>query len=596
MRRSSVTLLTTLATTAASLAAITVAASPAQAYVYSVNTSTPGHVTGTVGQVNQPWARISVRDEASGLAVSSMFETDSLQQVSFDVEAWGFSSAYLDLSECTDSTPASCGPDSGAVPLQVTDGAAPAVTWPDDLTVGPADTFMVTATTNTGGALRGRWSEWSGSDVPLTIGEPAEIAATDGQQTITIVRCNETVDVCRPTAEVRQATFRRQLTGGLEVGSPAWGPGRVAPQSLAFRIALTDEDQIPGPFDLEVEVRRYGAGIVRTQSFTGVGPDDDFEVDLNDLPTHDYELVARLTWESAEFGTVPGVVVGYVTLDADPPLIQALTKSASTLYPYRDNYLDTVVFTAYNNSGSDVEDATFTVSNAAGVPVLEKKLLNARLMWSHEFTWNGRNGAGILVPGGTYTVKVTLTDPFGHAASTSTTVAVVRKHLANRTWTRTQTAGASYADWKYIGGCSTLRRPSLRGWSGSFGLYSNNRCTKGFNASIAETHHAMYVAKPAGLRRYLDARVSVYGGASTRKPRSTMFLAYYKTSDAWRSSSTMGSALGLHHGPTVGATTAIHDRGTDSPWVYWAAATSEGRRYDVKSFTVRIRYEALVAD
>ncbi|HSX66215.1 hypothetical protein [Nocardioides sp.] len=280
------------------------------------------------------------------------------------------------------------------------------------------------------------------------------------------------------------------------------------------------------------------------------------------------------------------------------PKIASFTRSSSTIYPAKDGYRDTVRFRTRPAVFDDADEVTLQIEDGEVDGIVRTlEPVSASATDGYLFEWDGKHDDGNTLWAGPFRAVVTLRDSVARAPeeTAALSVDVVRKHLATRTWTKTVTPRASFVQ-QFVGRCSTIRRPSLRGWTGSFGLYSNTKCRSGWNPSWTESQHALVVAKPSNLHRYLDVRVSEYGGAATSRPRSSLGVMYASTAGEWGGRTVHGPTLGIHHGATAPASTFLHDRSTTQPFVFWNAYTYEGRRYDVKSFTVRVRYEALVND
>lgn len=594
---------TLLSALGVALGGLAITASPASAYTGSIgplDTSTPGHVRGTV-TTDAPYVVVRVLNLDYGQVLNTTQGAAAEGTFDFDLETWGLDGARLEVETCTGEG-VGCAGLTEERTFEASD-VVPEVEWPADPFSG--EDFTIAVTDSGGGYLWAQTATGDGVVVPGD-GTPTVLPApVDGTQNVYLNRCANGIFACNGLTQ-REVTIDRPISADAFLPDP-WS---TSP-------AVVDVDTTPR---LDAAVRVRGTGVnpeaslglaihrtVRNASGVQVAggtpmlydlPLSDrtipFQIGLDHLKSGTYTLHIETVWGAEPTQRVTEEFPLEVTNPA--PVISSLTRSPSAVYPAADGYLDSTVLTLTPATWIDADSARFEIINGAGTVVRHLTPTTDNSWDGYKATWNGRTSTGAIVPAGTYTVKGFLTDRSGTRSEKTTTVMVVRKHLATRTWTRTQTAAASYADWKYIGSCSTLRRPSLRGWSGSFGLYSNTRCTKGFNPSIAETHHGMYVAKPSNLRRYLDVRVSEYGGAAKSRPTSRQNLAYLSTGHEWRAATTLTAGLGTHHGLTRPASGFIHDRSTASPWVYWAASVAEGRRYDVKSFTVRVRYEALVDD
>ncbi|HSX66216.1 FlgD immunoglobulin-like domain containing protein [Nocardioides sp.] len=600
MTRRVTTLLTTLGVT---LGGLVVTAAPASAAytgtIGPLDTSTPGHVRGTV-TTDAPYVVVRVMAE-DYWQIAASTQGAAAGTFDFDLETWGLDSGRVRVETCT-SEGVGCAGLTEEQPFEASD-VVPEVVWPADPFTG--EDFTIAITDSGGGYLWAQTATGDGVVVPGD-GTPTVLPApVDGTQNVYLNRCANGISACNGLTQ-REVTIDRPISADAFLPDPwSTSPAVVnvdATPSVTAAVELRGTGVNPeASLGLAIHptvLNASGAAVAGGTSKLYDLPLSDrtitFEVGLDHLKSGAYTLRIETAWGAEPTQRVTEEFHLEVTNPA--PVINALTRSPSAVYPAADGYLDSTVLTLTPATWAEADSARFEIINGAGTVVRDLNPTTDNSWDGYKARWNGTSNSGTKVPSGTYTVKGYLTDRSGTTSEKATTVTVVRKHLANRTWTRTQTAAASYADWKYIGSCSTLRRPSLRGWSGSFGLYSNTRCTKGFNAGIAETHHGMYVAKPSNLRRYLDVRVSEYGGAAKSRPTSRQGLAYLSTSNEWRAATTLTSGLGTHHGLTRAASGFIHDRGTASPWVYWSAAVVDGRRYDVKSFTVRVRYEALVSD
>lgn len=295
-----------------------------------------------------------------------------------------------------------------------------------------------------------------------------------------------------------------------------------------------------------------------------------FDVDLTGLTAGNWFFRASLTNES-DSGTsdkAPGAftvagVAQHVTL----------TKASGTFYPYPDKYLDTVAVKTNVNAGYFSE---MIVRNGSSVIVATPT----------PTTWNGRNLQGDIAPAGTYSLELVAqkgTDYESHYDAG--TVTVSHKRLVTKTFKRT-IAAARTLEKAYVAKCSTLVR-GVRGWTGSLGLYTNTKCKGDFRRSLVETIHAIRV--PAAVR-YGDLRISTYGGNAKSKPGSYLFFDMLTNKGEWGSRDTrLGYNVGLHAGPLKrGANYVWGDR-----YVVWDVYTWGPAKYDVKSFTVTLKYSVL---
>lgn len=311
-----------------------------------------------------------------------------------------------------------------------------------------------------------------------------------------------------------------------------------------------------------------------------------------DLETDGTQTVTVLRCNDAGYTVCHALDSRTVTVDRTAPAIAAYTKSGTSIYPTVDGYQDGLRFRVRPAAWDATDVATFEVRDDSGAVVRTLTPTLASATEGYLTSWNGRGEEGAVLAAGTYTVAGILTDAAGNAVEQTAAVELVLKHLVAKTFIKSVTPSTSYAQ-QFVGRCSFVSRPSKRAWAGSFGLYSNAKCSDGLDASVAETQHGMFVPKAA---RYGNFKVAVYGGAATAKPSSTLNLVYLGKTGTWAYNSLLSSGLGNHQGPTRDGNWAVHDQSSDQPFVYWGNYTSKSRRYDVKHYTVTLDYQVLVAD
>lgn len=605
MRRFLVPALTALTLAGSGLA---LAAAPASAaYATSLgplSTATTGHVTGTV-TTDAPYVRVSVRDDAWG------FETDSHTvaahaggDVAFDLETWGVGNGTVIVEACQAAETA-C--DAWVTSDFVASDAAPTLAWPEDVTIGGTQEYAVTVTdANGGGILRAVWEHDYWQDLQtLSADAPTPLALQgNGQGAVRVFRCHEVgINVCRDTGVTREITVRRSI--GSSVSLPQTEGGWAISPAAGTELDAVITPSVSGEYTFDWAVTRSSDGAA-----TGVGGQEtglatDAEgrlhafLDVTGLGNGLYTLEGTLTNTDdafvAEFGTVSGATyeVGF-NVDVTGPTVTGLTRSRTTVYPYRDNYQDTVGLTVRTTGYQYYDTVQVKVQrNLDADPELETVRTLATTSSddvNHRATWSGRRGDGSSAPAGTYTLVGVAFDKAGNRHELAQgTITVVRKRLsALRTYKRTASATGTL-EAQQVGRCSTLRKPSLRGWAGSMGLYTNTRCRRTFEDSLVLTIHAMQMPRAA---RYGDLRVAAYGGAAKAAPRSLAYLAYINRQDDLVASTQMSTRLTTHNGALrPGANFVFDDR-----YVVWSTYTAEGARYDIKNFTVTLKYQVLVAE
>lgn len=281
----------------------------------------------------------------------------------------------------------------------------------------------------------------------------------------------------------------------------------------------------------------------------------------------------------AVIAALAATLVGVVPAQAAPPDVTAITSSNAKIYPN--------IRTAKRpgNTTITVESTTDDVTSLEIRNAADATVRTFDLSTSDTVQWGGRDAGGNLVPAGTYTLVALNVD--GPAAVTGT-VTVSLQRLVRKTYTVRVLPTSQY--WKYVGKCSTLRKPSRRGWTGSYGYYANTRCrTQTWDASAVITVHAVRVPR---AERYIDARIDTYGGAAKAKPRSRGGIEYWNNpGEKWTAFRYNASNVGWHNGATSGASGLV-DAERYIAWRYMAAYNAQ---YDVARFRIVVHYDVLSA-
>ncbi|HJQ04224.1 MAG TPA: FlgD immunoglobulin-like domain containing protein [Nocardioides sp.] len=281
----------------------------------------------------------------------------------------------------------------------------------------------------------------------------------------------------------------------------------------------------------------------------------------------------------ALIAAVATTLVCVAPAQAAPPDVTAITSSPATIYPR--------IGTAQRPATTTitVESTTNDVSSLEVRDAADATVKTFDLTASDTTQWNGRDTGGNLVPAGSYTL---IAFNGTEAAAVTGTVTVSLQHLVRKTYTVQTLPTKAY--FKHVGRCSTLRKPSRRGWAGSYGYYANTRCgTQTAAASEVITVHAVRV--PAA-ERYVDARIDTYGGAAKAQPGSRGGIDYWnnpgQTFVAFRFA---GSKVGWHTGATTSATPLVDAQ----RFIAWRFYTAFKSQYDVAKFRVVVHYDVLSA-
>lgn len=271
--------------------------------------------------------------------------------------------------------------------------------------------------------------------------------------------------------------------------------------------------------------------------------------------------------------------IGIAPSHAVAPDVTAITVSDPVIYP---------AIVSYERPGSTMITMRTGASSSAidyvdirdGDNTMVKRFFPAGYPAE---SWDGRDAAGNLVPAGSYTIVALNSD--GEEASMTGTVAVSHQHLIPRTYVTTRAANR-YA-YKFVGRCSTLHKPSRRGWRGSLGYYSNTKCkSQTWKASRVITIHQTRL--PAA-EQWGDVRVDVYGGAARAKPRSRAAIEYIDLSGYLVGGRFLSSKVGWHSARSTVNMGMVDPNG----WFAWRLSTAFKAQDDVKQFRIVVHYYLL---
>jgi hypothetical protein len=561
------------------------AAVPAAPVLSNLSTVTPGHLTGTVTSPGEPSVHLSL---------SGVYEEDinlSGASGTFDIETWGLpptSTIYAracNVDGCSATTEATIHPTD----------VVPQVTWSSDQTVGQGQSVDVTVEDSGGGTLTAFWDRGDGPFNYFTVLDKHGTTAVDtpnGTGTVTLYRCRSSNVTCTPFQPVTSHPYTVLRYANLswdDIGTVTQTHSRTAHFS-------TDLDGPTWPagstYDVSWSILTATDQVVRTGTASGVfGPtQNSFDVPIvsDGLPDGQLKITGSLTVHTADFGDLTRDLsnfLGNPTFWVDRTGLEhvtSITKTHSTIYP-RVNLGSYYGSTTIGVKSSEAELGQVAVVSGSGTLV---RTLTYRFAQATEIsvTWNGKNGAGAIVPAGTY--RLYPVDDYGNRGSAYTTVVVSPKTLITKTFRKTVTAAGSLFG-AYVGPCSTLARPSNRGWVYSLGYYANTKCgTQTFHSSGVSTGHVVSVPAAA---RYLDVHVSAYGGPVAGGIPDRAVIRYLLKNGDWGSERAISSGLTWHPGftvPAAGYVTTKHN-------FRWGFLDAYKSRYDVKSFTVVLTYQVV---
>jgi len=580
--------------TAAALLLTLLPTAPAQAAVPSapsidtLSLSTPGHVTGKVSST-APYVVVTFADSYFDHQGKLILPVTG-GSATFDMETWGFQApvrvitAACPTVETAQGSAPDCSEWVASAPFAPVD-VRPTISFSDDVQVGPLDTITITASDTGGGRLSAAW----GYQPPFyayidldkhgatTITEPQLM---DGAGFVRIRRCAAARDFCTEFAPPIAKSYDVRRTMDVTTGYVQTLTADVPVQSMPIR------PNRGGTFELSYDLVTGGtqevvAGTHRTMSgTTQPGTDILAPVDGSAVPDGTYTLVGTVRVHDPAFGSYEAPFSSSVVqVQRTRPVVTSATTERPTIYPRvtTDRYPGSTRVTL--TSAVDPQTVTPRVQNSAGTLVGTAQEVSYKPN-SLTYSWHGRDANNAVVPPGTYTIV--LVDEWGNRSAVGARIQVSGLRYIAKEWHRTVSASGSL-DEKFVGRCSTLRKPSLRKWKGSLGFYANTKCgTQTWKASGVSTLH--YTRLPA--LNTTSVRVTVKGGAAKRKPRSRGVIRYLSNDDGWIYEKTTGSKVGSHHGNWSPSEYVV----LDGNYLAWGFYTGWGDRYDVKSFEVTVRY------
>jgi hypothetical protein len=288
------------------------------------------------------------------------------------------------------------------------------------------------------------------------------------------------------------------------------------------------------------------------------------------------------------FPAVPALADPTPPPPTDPPPTVSASLSRPDLYPVTDGYKDTVTISWTTTDDGGPMYTFVRIAPADDYSYIYGIWADSTPGEHYSRSWDGRDFNQRIVPEGVYVISVHVVDSSGQDASAvAGTVTVTHRHLVHKTWKKTVTAAGSMVD-RFVGACSTLRRPSKRGWTGSLGYYSNTRCKKTLRKSLVATKHRLTLPALPTPGRYESVSIATYGGAARQKPRSYAYLEYLKPTCYVHLSFRLTRGLTSHVAPWIPVRYLTKGRN-----IYWIVDEAVGYRYDIKNFTIRLDYMAL---
>jgi len=461
-----------------------------------------------------------------------------------------------------------------------------AVTWPSVTAFNPTATsytFHVEDPSGVG-VLHAKWGvHYYVPSVPVPHSGDVTMTFPDDQtSTIKIYRCVSSD--CVKVAESPTLNVKRDNNLGIVLDESIYGPSQPIAADVyvdPFLEPLTTQWRIVPYEDQEGEALASG-DVVLTANWTTFHPP------ISSLPTGHYAIVVENEQDTEDFGHLTGYASTELRIDAETSLKFTRNKPLS-FYPAKDGYQDQVELPVA--SPEYLNRARLTVVAADGSTVYSRSMGG----WSPDdpVVFTGRETGHVIAPG-TYRLVVTAMDYQDNVATaTSPPITVFGGQLHKLTFRKTVKASKAVVD-KYVGACSTLRKPATRGWKGSLAYLSQTRCRRPDDSVVATSNGLKVpVLKRPDVGSYGRLKLTMYGGAAKGARSAYINMGFFDAKhDEVYDMRTFRGNLGEHVLTTPGSSTVR--RGTTSAFVYWQIGLTAGSRYDVKSFTLELQYVDLV--
>jgi hypothetical protein len=471
--------------------------------------------------------------------------------------------------------------------------APPTVTWPTMKAFNPDVVAYTFDVQNAGENLYAGWGDYRQAitdDGPQTFSFPD---APVYYRHISLLRCDiagcTSLDIDSPLLNVRRTldlyAAESQLVGSVAV-PPAvkvyLDPADAGPVTVEWAVMDATAVALAGTSSLSShDSPAYGRTIDVKVPLTTTVPDGEFTLRMN---------VSATFPSTPAFGTLSGQIT--MPLTVKNHAIAPRPRVPSVFYPIRDDYQDLAYISAVLRDNGKLR---IDVLNPANVVV---KKLSDWAWWigfEEAVTWDGTDSRGRIVPAGRYTIRFTQHDAYGASDTVTRPITVSHKKMVKRVWNRYFTAKEAQVS-KYVGRCSSLITPVKKAWKGSQGYRSLNKCSKTKkNAGQVLTTNGVYIPDPIE-GRYGTATVTLHGSpakGSTGRSKGHPYIAlsYLSSHDEYRWKRIIRSN-GRHAGAAVGVKSLLF-RDKNGPYILWGTGLTDGSRFDVRGYTVRVEYYAL---
>ncbi|WP_109505885.1 hypothetical protein [Nocardioides speluncae] len=267
-----------------------------------------------------------------------------------------------------------------------------------------------------------------------------------------------------------------------------------------------------------------------------------------------------------------------------------MRRYETAVYPHRDRYLDRTPVDVETNEWVRLTIEYVDSAGKVAETIRREGTIDER------FWLDARTAGGTMWPAGRYLLRATAVDRDGNVRETERRFTVSHKRLVKRTWRRTFSAADVLTQGGIdVGDCSTLKRPARSDWRESRGYYSMTKCDNADEGQVASVN-GVWVPK-ALEGRYDWLQISMHGagarsGGLRNGPDAYLNFGYYNKAGTFTGRAEFDGRMIEHFGPRVKANGFVRDKDS-APYILFWTGLAGGSRYDVKSFTVRLRRSVL---
>jgi hypothetical protein len=323
-----------------------------------------------------------------------------------------------------------------------------------------------------------------------------------------------------------------------------------------------------------------------------------------------YTLDLLASSDLPDFGRLEQASTTLLVVDTTAPEVWKVKVAEDLFYPQKDTILDHMRLSGRAEKGAEV---SVSVLDADGGHVAALDVRRTRDQWTT--AWNGRldeidqvdqdaDGApaaragrkGPMAEEGTYSFLIHATDAAGNTTTVPTSSFRLSHGKVRHRWVTLKLKPQDVLLDTSVGRCSRIARKSTHGGRGTLSLQSQTRCRDPRQSHAVALFGAYlpdsYPPSSRGItRRYERPQVSLVGGPAKNGPRSSYaVMGYVDSKDRFKGRRVFRGPWGTHAGVVYKKPYWVQlDKKAGRYYVLWQVGLSEGSRYDLKEFRVRVK-------